>query len=46
MKRTQIIRVNHLSKNGVTIFDDTDPVSPKVDTNNKTIKINHKSKKI
>ena len=26
MKRTQIIRVNHLSKNGVIIADDTDTV--------------------
>ena len=45
MKRNQIIRVNHLLKNGVIIADNTDTVSSKVDKNNKTIEINLKSKK-
>ena len=33
MKRTQIIKVNHLSKIGVIIADDTDTVFPNVDKN-------------
>ena len=45
MKATQILRVNHLPKNGVIIADDTDTVFPHVDKNNKTIRINLKSTK-
>ena len=44
MKRTQIIKVNHISKNGVIIAEDTDTVFPNVDKNNKTIKINKRKK--
>ena len=44
MKRTQITKANHLSKNGVIIVDDTDTVFPNVDRNSKTIKINLQSK--
>ena len=45
MKRTQILKVNHLSKNGVIIVDDMDTVLPNVDKNNKIIRINLKSTK-
>ena len=45
MKETQILKTNHLSKNGVIIADDTDTVFPNVDKNNKTIRINLKSTK-
>ena len=45
MKRTQIIKANHLSKNSVIIADDTDTVFPNVDKNSKTIRINLLSKK-
>ena len=44
MKGTQILKVNHLSKNGI-IADNTDTVLPNVDKNNKTIKINLTSTK-
>ena len=40
MKETQIIKANHLSRNGVTIVDDTDTVSLNVEKNCKTTKIN------
>ena len=45
MKGTQILKANHLSRNGVIIADDTDTVLPNVDKNNKTIRINLKSTK-
>ena len=45
MKETQILKANHLSKNGVIIADDTYTVFPNVDKNNKTIGKNHKSTK-
>ena len=45
MKGTQILKANHLSKNGAFTADNTDTVSPNVDKNNKTIKINLKSTK-
>ena len=41
MKRTQNLKANHLSRNGVIIADDT--VLPNVDKNNKIIRINLKS---
>ena len=43
MRKTQISKVNHLSKNGVIIAEDTDTVFPNVDKNNKITKTNHKS---
>ena len=43
MKNIQILKANHLSKNGVFIADDTDTVSPNVHKNNKTIRTNLKS---
>ena len=43
MKNIQILKKNHSSKNGVIIDDDADTVSPNVDKNNKTIRINLKS---
>ena len=45
MKRTQNLKANYLSRNGVIISDDTDTVLPKVDKKNKTIKIKLKSTK-
>ena len=45
MNETQILKVNHLSKNGVIIADDRDTVFPNVDKNNKTVRINLKSTK-
>ena len=43
MKNTQILKANHLSKNGVIIADDTDILFPNVDKNNKITKTNPKS---
>ena len=43
MKNIQILKANHLSKNGVIIADDTDTVFPNVDKDNKIIRINLKS---
>ena len=40
MKNIQILKANHLSKNGVIIIDDTDTVFPIVEKNNKIIRIN------
>ena len=45
MKRTQTLKVNHLSKNGVTLVEDTDTALPNVDKNSKITRINHKSTK-
>ena len=45
MKETQVLKANHLSKNGVIIADDTDTVFPNVDKNSKTVRINLKSTK-
>ena len=45
MRKTQILKVNHHLKNGVTIAEDTDTVLLNADKNSKTIKINHKSTK-
>ena len=42
-KNTQILKANHLSKNGVIIADDTDIVFPNVDKNDKITKTNLKS---
>ena len=44
MRRTQITKANHFSKNGVISADDTDTVFPNADKNSKTIKINLQSK--
>ena len=43
MKKTQILKVNHHSKNGLTIAKDTDIALLNADKNNKTNRINHKS---
>ena len=43
MRKTQILKVNHRSKNCVTIAEDTDTVLLIVDKNSKTITINNKS---
>ena len=43
MKNIQFLKTNHPSKNDVIIADDTDTISPNVDKNNKTIRINLKS---
>ena len=40
MKETQIIKANHLTRNGVITVNDTDTVSLNVDRNSKTTKIN------
>ena len=45
MRKIQILKVNHLSKIGVIIADDTDTALPNVDKNNKITKIDHKSTK-
>ena len=45
MKRTQIRKANHLSKNGVIMADETDIVFLNVDKNSNTIRINLQSKK-
>ena len=45
MKRTQTLKANHLSKNGVIIADDTDIVFPNVDKNSKIVRINLKNTK-
>ena len=45
MRRTQFLKPNHLSRNGVIIADNTDTVLPNVDKNNKTIRTNLKSTK-
>ena len=45
MRKTQISKVNHLSKNGVIIAKDTDTVLPNVDKDNKITKTNHKNTK-
>ena len=45
MKNIQILKANHPSENGVNVADDTDTLSPNVDKNNKTIRINLKSTK-
>ena len=42
-KNSNFKEVNHLSKNGVIIADDTDTVLPNVDKNNNIIRINLKS---
>ena len=44
-ERNQNFKANHLSKSGVITADDTDTVSPNVDKNYKTIRINLKSTK-
>ena len=43
MKKTQILKANHFSKNGVIIADDTDIVFLNVDKNNKITRTNLKS---
>ena len=45
MRKTQISKVNNLSKIGVIIAEDTDIILPNVDKNNKIIKTNHKNTK-
>ena len=42
-EKIPISKVNHLSRNGVIIVEDTDIALPNVDKNNKITKINHKS---
>ena len=42
-RKIQILKVNHRSKNDVTIAKDTDTALLNADKNSKTIKINHKS---
>ena len=42
MGKTQILKTNHYSKNGVIIANDTDTALSNADKNNKTTKINHK----
>ena len=44
-KKTQILKVNHHSKHGVTIAEDTDIALVNADKNNKITRINHKSTK-
>ena len=41
-RKIQNLKVNHRSKNGVTITEDTDIALLNADKNSKTIKINHK----
>ena len=41
-RKIQNLKVNHRSKNGVTIAEDTDIALLNADKNSKTIKINHK----
>ena len=43
MRKTQISKVNYLSKNGELVAEDTVTVLPNVDKNNKITKSNHKS---
>ena len=45
MRKTQILKANHLSKNDVIIAEDTDTVLPNVGKNNKITKTNHKNTK-
>ena len=45
MRKIQILIVNHHSKNGVTIVEDTEIALLNADKNNKTIRINHKRPK-
>ena len=45
MRKIQISKVNHLSKNSVIIAEDTDTVLPNVDKSNKITRTNHKSTK-
>ena len=45
MRKISISKLNHLSRNGVMIAEDTDTALPNVDKNNKIIKINRKSTK-
>ena len=43
MRKTQNLKANHHSKNGVTIAADTDTALPNVDKNNKIIRTNQKN---
>ena len=43
MRKTQISKVKHLSRNGAIIAEDTDTVLPNVDKSNKITRTNHKS---
>ena len=43
MRKTQFLKVNHHSKKGVTIDEDTDTALPNAYKNSKIIKINRKS---
>ena len=45
MRKIQISKVNHFSKNGVINAKDTVTVLPNADKSNKIIRINHKSTK-
>ena len=45
MRKTQILKVNHHFKKGVTIAKDTDTNLLNEDKNSETIKTNHKSTK-
>ena len=44
-EKIQILKVNHHSKNGVIIAEDTVIALLNAEKNNKTIRINHKSTK-
>ena len=45
MRKIPISKVNHLSRNGVFIAEDTDTALSNVDKNNKITRTNQKSKK-
>ena len=45
MKKIPISKVNHFSRNGVSIVENKDIALPYVDKNNKITKLNHKSTK-
>ena len=44
-EKTQILKVNHHSKNGVTFAEDTEIALLNANKNSKTIKVNHKKTK-
>ena len=45
MRTIQILKVNHLSKNGVSSAEDTNTALPSVDKNNKITKLYHQNTK-
>ena len=44
-EKTQVLKQNHLSTNGITIAEVTNLALPNVDKNSKRVKTNHKSTK-